>query len=55
MDGLQEIKGLFEHRKGEVLIWDGLLPNGKKNQYWNKPKALIINQKIDHLRPTSFQ
>ena len=34
MDGLQEIKGLFEHRKEERLVWDGFLPNGKKRQVW---------------------
>ena len=30
----QRIISLFEHRKGERLVWNGFLPNGRKRQIW---------------------
>ena len=38
MNAAERIVDLFEHRKGERLIWNGFLPNRKKNQYWDPQK-----------------
>ena len=34
MNDVERIADLFEHRKGERLIWNGFKPNGKKKQIW---------------------
>ena len=34
MEAQQRIIDLLEHQKGERLVWNGYLPNGKKRQIW---------------------